>query len=255
MTPQICLSAYHILPEEIIHETSLDKLNRLLYPSVTKDWKRGDIISLSSHGYHYRNVGKFIYDGKTLVNLRYDIDDYGSIPEQFKAIEEFPINYWQYLIDHNRYINIDVDKLKIKDALYNAIVSGHTSITFKYYDITYQCNIDPRGDGEELIFEYCWIEDQSDDVPCTSTPIVNGTVILAKNEDYPQTLSASPEKLNTFICKVPFRSYPIYLSWKQKDTNKSLELLHLMNKNEVLQDAKGMFRRNFDYETFITTQT
>ena len=72
--------------------------------------KRGDLIAPKSD--LYRNDNIFIYDGKKFILLNYEVDDYGSVPAQFKAVSEFPIDYWVNRIDHNYHINADPKKFK-----------------------------------------------------------------------------------------------------------------------------------------------
>ncbi len=63
---------------------------------------RGDIFWKKPN--HYRNDGVLIYDGQKFISLDYKPDDYGTIPQQFKVITEFPPLYWANAIDHNEYI-------------------------------------------------------------------------------------------------------------------------------------------------------
>ena len=75
------------------------------------DIKRGDIVCIGEAD--YRNDGKFIWDGKTVQELHFDIDDYGSVPPEY-AYPEFPLEYWDDSIDHNfiRWVSeADVEKL------------------------------------------------------------------------------------------------------------------------------------------------
>ncbi len=49
--------------------------------------KYGDLVIFKKNA-GYRNEGIAIYDGKNLVQLYFDIDDYGSVPPQFKVLQE-----------------------------------------------------------------------------------------------------------------------------------------------------------------------
>jgi hypothetical protein len=86
---------------------------------ISKQMKRGDVLHNVSMG-DYRNDGKFIFDGEKLCypyNEPFaetanpddpDPDEYGYVPRQFLAINEFPVRYWSEIIDHNYYIYADL---------------------------------------------------------------------------------------------------------------------------------------------------
>jgi hypothetical protein len=99
---------------------------------------RGDLIYLEPE-LGYRNSGKYIFDGKEIKDLNYDIDpsraatsevdprpcsrvneDYGSIPEEFQVITEFPIHYWDNRIEHNTLVPFNfkniLGKLNVLDV-------------------------------------------------------------------------------------------------------------------------------------------
>ena len=63
---------------------------------------RGDVIYLGWMD-DYRNSGKFLWDGEKVVNLNHNIDDYGSVSEEF-TFPEFPLNHFYSSIDHNHII-------------------------------------------------------------------------------------------------------------------------------------------------------
>lgn len=62
--------------------------------------QRGDVVHIAVAS-NYRNDFKYIYDGFLLMGLDHDIDDYGSVPSTFSVIDEFPIGYWDDVIEHN----------------------------------------------------------------------------------------------------------------------------------------------------------
>ena len=78
--------------------------------------ERGDMIYLESHEVYkeegYWNEGILLYNGSKVVPLDYTIDsEYGSIPEEFQVIDEFPINYWDgKLVQCNYYAYFRVDR-------------------------------------------------------------------------------------------------------------------------------------------------
>lgn len=69
----------------------------------------GDVIHLWEDG--YRNDGVTIYNG-TKAYLNYIIDDYGSVPTEFRVGGMIPLDYWD--IAHNYIINIDIDFDELK---------------------------------------------------------------------------------------------------------------------------------------------
>lgn len=72
--------------------------------------KRGDVVIMKQFS-GYRNNGILIYDGEKLRSLEFDIDDYGSVPKSMKVITEFPINYWEGIILHNKIVHFDITTL------------------------------------------------------------------------------------------------------------------------------------------------
>lgn len=60
--------------------------------------KRGDTIATEVP--HYRNDNVYIWDGKKVRCLEYDIYEYGNIPKEFVVTEtEFSPDYWLNTID------------------------------------------------------------------------------------------------------------------------------------------------------------
>lgn len=84
--------------------------------NLGSDLQRGDIVGYKDH-LGYRNSGKAIFDGVDIVNLRYEEDDYGSVPNTFFVGDEFMPDHWLRtvetdiyqgdLIEHNSYVWID----------------------------------------------------------------------------------------------------------------------------------------------------
>lgn len=63
---------------------------------------RGDIIDTIFEDYRDRNDGKYIFDGKDVIDLDSDVDDYGAVPPQFQITDkDFAIGWWKDTIDHN----------------------------------------------------------------------------------------------------------------------------------------------------------
>jgi hypothetical protein len=77
----------------------------------TKDKKslkltRGDLIYLELE-LGYRNKGKYIFNGKEIMDLNFEVDDNGNVPMEFQVITEFPIHYWDGRISHNTLVPFD----------------------------------------------------------------------------------------------------------------------------------------------------
>jgi hypothetical protein len=81
------------------------------YDPLTKysNLKRGDVIHFGNDD--YRNNNKLIFDGIKLIELYTDIDDYGSVPPEFKVGKEFKPTHWikNYAMDHNTIIFLEPD--------------------------------------------------------------------------------------------------------------------------------------------------
>lgn len=90
---------------EIISDIALNAL----LSTRNIDLRRGDFVCYQ-HQLGYRNNGKAIYNGVKILNLSFEPDDYGSIPEEFQAVIEFPPLYWSEVIDHNSNIPFTFNK-------------------------------------------------------------------------------------------------------------------------------------------------
>lgn len=112
---------------ETIHfQNFLNKIDMTKYKSILK---RGDVIGLLNYpGYGYRNDGKVIWDGNSLIELEGDYDDYGHVPHLFVVGKEFDnVFYWQNIIkqrtfmetsmtiDHNHLFFASFDKSRVSN--------------------------------------------------------------------------------------------------------------------------------------------
>jgi len=95
----------------------------------------GDVINFEGS---YRNENRMIFDGEKLLKLYTEIDDYGSVPPQFKVGKIFSPEHWLDAIDHNAIIFLEDDlfetievsedngkvigKIKIFDTQYSIII-------------------------------------------------------------------------------------------------------------------------------------
>lgn len=104
------------------------KIAKIIKKYVTSDWMRGDVIGIKNvEDYGYRNVGKYMWDGKKLVELSEEFDEYGHVPYEFLVGKEFHAMYWRNTIVHNelvcaKFVKKDMKNVKLEDD----------SITFDY---------------------------------------------------------------------------------------------------------------------------
>lgn len=66
--------------------------------------RRGDTVSILPD--HYRNEDVFFWTGEKIIDQANDIDEYGHVPNEFWAGEEFPFNHWDEVICHNSLIPV-----------------------------------------------------------------------------------------------------------------------------------------------------
>lgn len=99
--------------------------------------RRGDTICFG--GRKYRNEGVWIWDGKKIIPLDTDIDDYGSVPTEFKVGKEFAPDHWSKIIEHNCLIHLE-DELFDQIEFYkeNNKIYGKVKIFDKEYKIVIQ---------------------------------------------------------------------------------------------------------------------
>ena len=64
------------------------------YPGIISSLTRGDLIENCDMS-GYRSQSLWAWDGEKIINLNTNLDDYGSPPEEFKALEEFHPDYWR----------------------------------------------------------------------------------------------------------------------------------------------------------------
>ncbi len=94
-----------------------EKIMSILTKKFGSRMRIGDVIGPRE----YRNWWTYIHDGKGLIHLYGDVDDYGTVPPEM-AYPQFPLTYWTNHIDHNtvRWIRKDSDLGKaIQSAIKN----------------------------------------------------------------------------------------------------------------------------------------
>lgn len=77
-----------------LYQDNIEFYNKKMLKILRKkniNLNRGDFVRITEGT--YRNDGLFIFDGTNLLDLESDIDEYGSVPEQFKSLKEFPLGY------------------------------------------------------------------------------------------------------------------------------------------------------------------
>lgn len=97
---------YHVVQPEYSPSDLKDEIRSSIISSM-HDLRRGDIVAMKDRNQTYRNNGKAIFDGKDIVPLYDDLDDYGSVPPTFFIGDEFPIMHWTSDVDHNQIVWID----------------------------------------------------------------------------------------------------------------------------------------------------
>jgi len=129
------------------NEESIDTVNDLVLDYIYDftDYKlvKGDLICFTGLD-DYRNQGVSIFDGCKIINLDYDIDDYGSLPEEFTVINDgVPIRYWENTekdkgIDHNHLVWFDhrIVKQQLIDNVTE--IDDNLFTSFEYNDKTYK---------------------------------------------------------------------------------------------------------------------
>jgi hypothetical protein len=105
-------------------------------PIQKYDIKCGDIINFQGS---YRNEGKWIWDGTKIVNLDTEVDDYGSVPPEFKVGKDFQPNHWIDVVDHNSIIWLE-DELFEDIEIYAKTDQFYGRV--KIFDTNYKIFID-----------------------------------------------------------------------------------------------------------------
>lgn len=141
------LDYYEISVPQIIFDELLDTVGEISYMIDMSKYKhllkRGDVIGILNHpGYGYRNDGKLMWDGEKLVDLEFEIDEYGSVPSIFIVGKEFDSAlYWQqepiyqrtftqcnFAVVHNNYIYASFDNTLVSNLSKN----DDDYVTFDY---------------------------------------------------------------------------------------------------------------------------
>lgn len=84
------------------------------------DLSRGDILFFEPH-LGMRNEGRLIYDGRSVHTLDYTFHLFGVVPAEFQVAAEFPVTYWNDLLENNRYVPFDVSE-HLPDLSYEEVL-------------------------------------------------------------------------------------------------------------------------------------
>ena len=75
---------------------------------IDADVVKGDLIIFDSE-VGYINNGKAIFNDQKIMDLDYDIDDYGALPKEFHVIEnDVPIKYWEDKYEEQQFKGLHV---------------------------------------------------------------------------------------------------------------------------------------------------
>ncbi len=142
MCSEIHLSdSYDIDSSEDPTEYSDEQLELITRDAIKLRAKRGDIIVLDVVA-GYRNTGKLVFDGTSVINLDDSVDDYGAIPPSFHVLDEkdgfLPPTYWNGAISHNNIVYFNPSPF-IKDIIRN--ISSTEIKETKAFDLqtTFKC--------------------------------------------------------------------------------------------------------------------
>lgn len=85
----------------IPHEVTKEELYN--FAKSQKDIQRGDVVRPAGQ---YRNLNTYVWDGKHLVELDSQLDEYGNLPLAF-SYPEFDLTYWDKNPPRNKYDRYD----------------------------------------------------------------------------------------------------------------------------------------------------
>lgn len=167
----------HIIPEGTItledevvpSKKELDRALKYLQSKYIHP-QFGDLVIFEEYS-GYRNNGITIFDGKKIIDLSRDPDDYGTLPKKFRVLQKnengtrFPLFYWHNLsededwqgITHNTYVWFDhkpyTDEL-IKNITYDNELFMLTNNVNNYALYTYLIN----DDGKKVYIVLCYCD-------------------------------------------------------------------------------------------------
>lgn len=141
--------------EDDVKQKLLD--NALTYlKDIVDDLIRGDLV-LFEGMYDYRNDNLAIYNGEKIIELADEPDDYGTLPSEFRVIEQgVPIDYWHNVPMKHYGCDSESDseyKSETPSEINTSESKGIEHNTFVWFDHKL------LGEISESDFEYGWMED------------------------------------------------------------------------------------------------
>jgi len=244
------------------NETNLYKYNNPTNNNINKyEFKpianRGDLIRFTPKGKKgklYRNQGVWIWDGKNIQPLHTEIDDYGSVPPEFKVGKDFRPDHWVDKIDHNCIIWLEDDI--IKNIIIKENLNGDVKIFNEIYNVYINCDalyndtnlshIPPFSLVQDL-YKYKLFEENNGiklfknnvnklqerlyKIELEDETIKNKLIELIKKEYvYVQNKWVQSEKKEKFFIKMDEIEYPIKITYLIKDIN----ILKKLIKEEII---------------------
>lgn len=160
------------------------------------DIRRGDVVFIEDY-LGYRNNGMMIFNGKRVIPLDSEPDDYGTVPKEFQVITEFPIMYWCDTITHNSYVPFNFSK-HIPNPLPVQFLSHENKPYFKFtLTDRFSYYIFPA-----LPYDWTYItQDQFERSLKTATYFENYSCYQAGNADYIPPIP--PNIMNDYILVLP----------------------------------------------------
>lgn len=125
----------------------MGRVKRLQYPI-----RRGDLVRLESVP-EYRNDGICIFDGRHMLDLGLEPDEYGTLPSSFLVITEFPVDYWHYyrhMITHN-YI-VWFHPYPFVDQLLSTVEYGQSLLLWGYDKFVISAHFTYRDQVHRIIY-------------------------------------------------------------------------------------------------------
>lgn len=220
---------------------------------------RGDLIRFTPNGIEdqlYRNQGVWIWNGKEIQPLYTNVDDYGSVPPEFKVGKDFHPNHWVNKIDHNSIIWLEdeiIENIIIKNNL-----NGEVKILDKIYNVDIQCDALDALDYDTATYphsltndlhKYKLFEENNEikifknnvdklyeklyKIEIEDEHIKNKLIEYIKNEYvYVQHKWIHSEQKQILFIKMNEIEYPIKMSYIMKDKHILMELL----KEQIILD-------------------
>ena len=173
--------------------------------------KRGDVLHLG-WGSDYRNDDKFLWDGKKVVALDYDDDDYGSVPKEF-PFPEFRPEYFSESIEHNSIVRLSEEK--VNEVLKNFNVETQTSFVTDRYN-NYPIKIETDISKVDIKFNKIILRKDYLDYDTEDKVFILGMDTLSSSvyggrKKYVSTVTFTPEWKEAIISIIPTSPSTTYI--------------------------------------------